>query len=132
MKIFLVTCISGEKSIFLFDPNYKIKLEKTYNFCKYTLPIAFLRDIHEGHLSIERADNKRSNFPNESKNFEKGTKSFEKKYFLNNLGLLFSAREKFLERFKSRLFPIKNLIKFQYVNQHQNQQQNQKEQKKQQ
>ena len=31
--------------------------------------------------------------------------------FLNNLGLLFSAREKVLNTFKSKLFPIKNLDK---------------------
>ena len=35
----------------------------------------------------------------------------EKKYFLNNLGLSFSAREKVLTSFKSRLFPIKNIDK---------------------
>ena len=35
----------------------------------------------------------------------------EKKYFLNNLGLLFSAREKVRNSFKSRLFPIKNVDK---------------------
>ena len=34
-----------------------------------------------------------------------------KKKFLNNLGLLFSAREKVLNSFKSRLFPIKKLHK---------------------
>ena len=34
-----------------------------------------------------------------------------KKYFLNKLGLSFSAREKVLNRFKSRLFPQKNLNK---------------------
>ena len=34
-------------------------------------------------------------------------KGLEKKSFLNNLGLLFSAREKVLNSFKSRLFPIK-------------------------
>ena len=31
-----------------------------------------------------------------------------KKFFLNKLGLLFSAREKVLNSFKRRLFPIKN------------------------
>ena len=30
--------------------------KKTYNFGKYSLPIAFLRDIHEGYLSLENAD----------------------------------------------------------------------------
>ena len=34
-----------------------------------------------------------------------------KRVFLNNLGLLFSAREKALDNFKSRLSPIKNLYK---------------------
>ena len=35
----------------------------------------------------------------------------KKKSFLNNLGLLFSAREKVLNSFKNWLFPIKNLDK---------------------
>ena len=35
----------------------------------------------------------------------------KKSIFLNNLGLSFSAREKFLNSFKSRLFPIKKLDK---------------------
>ena len=64
----------------------------------------FLRDTHEGNLSLENADLKQSNFAIELKNFEKGTKYLKKK-------LLFSAREKSLKDFKSRLFPIKNLDK---------------------
>ena len=39
----------------------------------------------------------------------KTKKTLDKKSFLNNLGLLFSAREKVLDSFKSRLFPIKNV-----------------------
>ena len=62
-------------------------------------------------MSTEKADNKQSNFANELKNFEKGRKTLEKMYFLNNFGLLFSARKKILDNFKSRLFPIKNLNK---------------------
>ena len=46
-------------------------------------------------------------FANELKNFDKGTKSLDKKYFLNNLRLLLRAREKVLNSFKGRLFPIK-------------------------
>ena len=38
-------------------------------------------------------------------------KGFEKKSFLKNLELLFRTREKVLNSFKSRLFPIKNLDK---------------------
>ena len=39
----------------------------------------FLRDIHDGYLLLEEADNKQSNFANELKNFKKGTKTLEKK-----------------------------------------------------
>ena len=35
----------------------------------------------------------------------------ERSFFSSNLGLLFNAREKVLNNFKSRLFPIKNLDK---------------------
>ena len=41
----------------------------------------FLRDIHEEHLSIEKANNQQSNFTYDSQNFEKGTKAFVKKGF---------------------------------------------------
>ena len=50
---------------------------------------------------MEKSDKKQSNFANELKNFDK-------KPFLNNLGLLFSARENV---FKCRLSPIKNLVR---------------------
>ena len=70
------------------DLNYKSKRRKTYNFGKYSLPIAFLRDIHEGFLSLVDADNKEVSFANELNNFNKGIKTFERKSFLNNLGLL--------------------------------------------
>ena len=53
------------------DLNYKSKCGKTYNFAKYSLPIAFLRDIHEGHLSLENADLQQSNFALELKKIEK-------------------------------------------------------------
>ena len=47
------------------------------------------------------------------KNVDKGKKTTEKNFFFNNLGLLFSARERFLNNFKSRLFATKNLDKIQ-------------------
>ena len=62
--------------------------------------------MHEGYLSLKNADNKQSNVSIELKNFEKRTKTL-KKSFLNNLGLLFSARKKVLNGFKRRLYPIK-------------------------
>ena len=65
----------------------------------------------KGHLSVEKADNKQSNFANELKNFDEGIKKLKEKSCFNNLGLLFSAREKVLNSFKSRLFPIKKKIK---------------------
>ena len=40
--------------------------------------LLFLRDINEGHLSIEKADNKQGSFPSELKNFEKSLKTLEK------------------------------------------------------
>ena len=41
----------------------------------------FLRDIHEGHLSIEKADDKKSNFINELKKFDKAIKTLKKSIF---------------------------------------------------
>ena len=41
----------------------------------------FLRDIHEGYLSLENVGHKQNNFAIELKNFEKGTKTLEKKSF---------------------------------------------------
>ena len=52
-----------------YELNYKSKCGKTDNFSIYLLPILFLRNIHEGHLSIEKPDNKQSNIANELKNF---------------------------------------------------------------
>ena len=37
---------------------YRSKSRKVYNFSKYSLAIVFLRDIHEGHLSLKDADEK--------------------------------------------------------------------------
>ena len=63
------------------DLNYTSKCVKANNFSKYSLPILFLRDIQEGHLSIEKADNKQSNFANILKNFDKGIKHLKKSLF---------------------------------------------------
>ena len=93
------------------DLNYKWKHRKTYNLGKFSLPILFSKDIHERYLSLENADHKQTHSAIELKNFEKGTKRLEKKSYLDNLGLLFSEREKVLNTFKSRLFPIKYLDK---------------------
>ena len=65
----------------------------------------FFRDIPEGHLSIEKADNKQSNFANELKNL--GKDFF--KSFCKWLRIVIGAREKVFNSFESRLFSIKNL-----------------------
>ena len=43
--------------------------------------LLFLSDKYEGHLSVEKADNKQSNLANELNSFEKGTKPFLKSLF---------------------------------------------------
>ena len=107
--------------------HYKPKRRKFYNFNKYSLPIVFLRDIHEGHLLLKDSDDEESNFAAKMKNLDKdkntkvkeknfffqkkSKKTTEKKFFKNNLGLLFSARKKFLNNIKSRLFRKKKLDK---------------------
>ena len=71
--------------------NYKILLEKMIQIINqnaenliilveiyYRL---FLRDIHEEHLSIEKADNKQNNFANEINSFDKGIKTLGKSLF---------------------------------------------------
>ena len=62
---------------------------------------SFLRDIHEGCLSLEGAENKQNNLATELKTFDKGIKTIEK----------FGARVKVLNNFKSRLFTTRNLDK---------------------
>ena len=63
------------------DLNYKSKHGKTYNFGKYSLRTVFSRDIHDEYLSLEDADNKKSNFATELKNFDKGIKKLEQSLF---------------------------------------------------
>ena len=47
---------------------------------EYSLPI-FLRDIHEGHLSLKHADNGHSNFVAKTKSLDKGNKQLKKGLF---------------------------------------------------
>ena len=59
-------------------------------------------------MFLEDADNdEESKFATDLKSLDRGKKQL-KKFFKNNLGLLFSTREKVLNKFESRLFPIKN------------------------
>ena len=69
--------------------------------------LLFLRDIHEGYLSLEDADNKQSKFATELKNFDKGIKIVIKikKVFLNNDFLV--QEKKFLIALKADYFQLK-------------------------
>ena len=67
--------------------------------------IFFLRDIHEGHLSLEDVDDEQNNFDAKIKNLDL------KKSFFTTLGQLVRAREKVLNNFKRRSFPIRKLDK---------------------
>ena len=51
--------------------HYKSKCRKVRNFSKYSLPTVFLRDILEGHLSLEDTDEEQINFATKLKNLDK-------------------------------------------------------------
>ena len=88
------------------DLYFKSRRRKMYNFGKYSLHIAFLRDIHEEYVWLKDADYEQSKFANEFKNIDKGPKSVEKNLFLSEMRLLLTAREKVPNNFKNRLFLI--------------------------
>ena len=52
--------------------------EKIYNFTEYSLPIAFLRDIHDEYESLKDAEYEQSKFANKLKSIDKGIKSIKK------------------------------------------------------
>ena len=60
---------------------------------------------------FEDADKEKSNFVNKLIDMSQGKIPLEKRYFLNNFGLFLRAREKTLNNFKSKVFPIRNLDK---------------------
>ena len=57
---------------------YKSKRKKVYNISEYYLPIVFLRDIHEGYLSLEDADDEQCNLVAKLNNLDKGTRELKK------------------------------------------------------
>ena len=67
--------------IITYELNYKSKRRKVNNFGEYSLSIVFLRDIHEGYLSLEDADDEQCNFAAKLKNLDKGQKTIEKEFF---------------------------------------------------
>ena len=50
---------------------YKSKSRKVYDFSKYSLLIVFLRDIHDGHLTLKDADDEQGNLAAKIKNLDK-------------------------------------------------------------
>ena len=67
----------------------------------------FLRDIHEGYLSLKDTNDEQIKFPNKLKSIDKSIKLIEKKFFLSNIGLSFTAREKILNNLTNRLLRTK-------------------------
>ena len=67
----------------------------------------FLRNVHKESLSLEDADKKQSQLVNKLKGTGKGKILFEKGSFLKNVVLFIGAREKILNNFKSKIYPIK-------------------------
>ena len=61
------------------------------------------------YLSLKDADDEQIKFVNELKSIDNCPKSVEKKLFMNNVVLFLTAREKVLNYFENRLFPIENL-----------------------
>ena len=67
----------------------------------------FLRDIHNGIYHYKKLIIIKVIWLMRKR--KKVQKHLKKSIFLKNLGLLFNTREKILDNFKSRLFPIKYL-----------------------
>ena len=64
-----------------YNLSYKSKSRKVYNFSEYSLPIVFLRDVHEGHLSLENANDVLSNLAAKFKYLDESKKTIEKELF---------------------------------------------------
>ena len=86
---------------------YAAKRGKVYNFSKNSLPIVFLIHTHKGNVLLEVAYEEQTYLLNEVKNISKGKLPVEKRSILKNGKLFLSAREEILNKFKSKIFPIK-------------------------
>ena len=84
----------------------KPKCRKTCDFGEYYSP-NFKRIIYEGYLSSKDPHDEQSKFSNKLKNIDKGIKSVGQ-LFISTIVLLSNAWKDILNRFKTRLFPIKN------------------------
>ena len=62
-------------------------------------------------MSLNDTDKETSKLVNELKSIDKCRKPIVKKSFLKNVSLFLSAKEKVLNNFKSKIFPIKYIDK---------------------
>ena len=88
--------------------------EYTYSFQNFRTIRTFGRDIYNGEITIKEADEDQSSLLNEIKNSRDKTKpqdvekkTQKKKDVLKNLYNFFEGREKVLNAFDSKIFPIK-------------------------
>ena len=76
------------------DLNYKSKRGKILILVNIHYILISKWDINSRYLSLEKADNNRSNFANELKNFERGAKTLFLIFFF--LTIIWCKRKKFL------------------------------------
>ena len=88
--------------------------EYTYSFQNFRIIRAFVRDIYNGEITLKEADEDQASLLNEIMNFRDKTKPKDeekkkrkKKDVLTNLYKFFEGREKVLNAFDSKIFPIK-------------------------
>ena len=87
--------------------------EYTYSFQNFRTIRAFGRDIYNGEITLKEADEDQASLLNEIINFREKTKPRDeerekkKKDVLTNLYKFFEGREKVLNAFDSKIFPIK-------------------------
>ena len=88
--------------------------EYTYSFQNFRTIRAFVRDIYNGEITLKEADEDQASLLNEIMNFRDKTKPKDeekkkrkKKDVLTNLYKFFEGREKVLNAFDSKIFPIK-------------------------
>ena len=77
-----------------------------YNFNKIKDPMALLKDIGDGKISVEEAKDKQENYYNYLKKIQKGNKSANQKRTLEKKNVLFNARDnviKYVEDYSSMI-----------------------------
>ena len=93
-----------QNNIKLEDLDYTTKRGKKYGFSKYSLAIAFSRDLYEGNLSLEDAHKEQSDLVEKLSGIKRGRIVFEKRSFLKNLGLFLVPQKTVLIILKAKYF----------------------------